>query len=139
MPTTITTFPIEGRNPEDTPVTRNTIGLSDKFVLQNGTNPKVITLIEALQLFAPSINNTPLSYNPTDTGNTANLNEYVIAQNGKKYFIDIFGSATERGVESKGRYASQQDAIDAGLNDGDRYTLNNPNSGLHTSILEVII
>lgn len=139
MSVTITQFPIEGRNPEDTVITRDSISASDKFVIQNGTIPKVISKAEAVKLFAPVINNTPLNYVPTATDNTVNLNEYVIGSNGKKYFIDAYGNATERGLESKGRYDSIESAIADGLQNGERFTLDNPNSSLHSVILEVII
>lgn len=134
----ITNFPIEGRNPEDTVVTRDTIIASDKFVIQNGAIPKVISLSNALKLFAPVINNTPLTYIPSETGNTQNLNEYAIGSNGKKYFIDAYGNATER-LESRGRFASIEDAVTAGLQDGERFVLDNPNSSLHSVVLEIIL
>jgi hypothetical protein len=135
----ITQFPIDGRNPEDTPVTRQTIQANDKFVLQNGNMPKVITTVEAVKLFAPIINNAQLNYTPNPTNNTQNLNEIVTAANGKRYFIDIYGNSTPYGRESKGRYDSIESAIDGGLQDGDFFTMNNPNSPLHGALMELII
>ena len=41
------------------------------------------------------INPVPLSYIPAATGNTQNLNEFVIASDGTKWFIDHDGKATK--------------------------------------------
>lgn len=41
------------------------------------------------------INPIPISYIPSATGNTENLNEFVIASNGTRWFIDINGLARQ--------------------------------------------
>lgn len=63
-------------------------GLTFEIYVTNG-----VGTIIAHELSKPKVNSTPLTFVPTATGNTTNLNEYVIDDVGRNWFIDYTGDA----------------------------------------------
>ena len=53
-----------------------------------------VTETDIKSYVVPQVNNTPVAYIPTATGNTLNLNEFIIDSGGSdKWFVDFFGNA----------------------------------------------
>jgi hypothetical protein len=68
-----------------------------KLISQNDQNNEETWIHEQdlKDFIVPVVNNTPVAYVPTASGNTLNLNEFIIDSNGDKWFIDEFGDATK--------------------------------------------
>jgi hypothetical protein len=68
-----------------------------KLISQNDQNNEETWIHEydLKKYIVPDVNNTPIGYVPTASGNTLNLNEFVIDSNGDNWFIDEFGDAVK--------------------------------------------
>lgn len=106
------------------------------YLIKTTNNPVDVVRIKDIQSINPAdtlnVNNTPLSTEPTTSGNTDNLNEVVISNKGQHWILDINGNAVNMN-ESGGDYIVTDPTkgfITTDPDTGDKYRLKSKGKGI---------